>query len=334
MARLAHDQEHVTISTIAVGEDADQDLLERVASAGGGRHYATTKVGELPRVVLEETLVAARGAVEEEPFKPKATGPHALLRGIDLVSAPRLFGLSSTRAKPLAEVVLEGPRGAPLLAAWDVGLGRAAAWTSDVAPRWAADWVAWNGFGPFFAGIARDVARSDGGRDARVRLRVEPRDDDEVRIVVDAVRRDGRFASDLPLEVRLAQHASGLAPVGSGIAVELRPAGPGRFEGTSRPLTRSTWMAEARLRGALAATAGFAIDGPKEYARIGVDREALGRIAAAGDGTIGPDTRDATAGRSAAERRPLDEVLLLLAALLLPLDVAARRLGRRSGDRA
>ena len=47
----------------------------------------------------------------------------------------------STTAKPRADVVLQSDREEPVLAVWQYGLGRAAAWTSDVSGQWSGDWL-------------------------------------------------------------------------------------------------------------------------------------------------------------------------------------------------
>jgi hypothetical protein len=71
-----------------------------------------------------------------------------------------LRGYVSTKAKPLAEVILVSPLGEPLLARWRQGLGQAVAFTSDAKNRWAVDWLRWPGYAKFLgaAGFARRCA--------------------------------------------------------------------------------------------------------------------------------------------------------------------------------
>ena len=55
---------------------------------------------------------------------------------------PILHGYVSTTAKPRADVVLKSDKDEPVLAVWQYGLGRTAAWTSDLSGQWTSDWIA------------------------------------------------------------------------------------------------------------------------------------------------------------------------------------------------
>ncbi|HQY29935.1 MAG TPA: VWA domain-containing protein, partial [Thermomicrobiales bacterium] len=47
-------QDRTTVSTIAVGNDADTELMQKIAQAGGGRYHFTNKAEEIPAVTLQE----------------------------------------------------------------------------------------------------------------------------------------------------------------------------------------------------------------------------------------------------------------------------------------
>jgi Ca-activated chloride channel family protein len=89
--------------------------------------------------------------IVEEPFYPLPAAPSPILRGIDVATVPPLFGYNGATLKGAARMALGTPRGDPLLATWQYGLGRTVAWTSDVTGRWAAEWVAWKEFPRFVA---------------------------------------------------------------------------------------------------------------------------------------------------------------------------------------
>src|SRR6266851_5714568 len=59
----------------------------------------------------------------------------------------------------LAELVLVTPKTDPLLAVQRYGLGRTAAFTSDLSARWGKDWVHWSQFSQFVAQLIRWVQR-------------------------------------------------------------------------------------------------------------------------------------------------------------------------------
>jgi hypothetical protein len=50
-----------------------------------------------------------------------------------------------------------GPERDPLLATWQNGLGRATAWTSDIATRWSKKWAAWPGYVEFWTNVVKDT---------------------------------------------------------------------------------------------------------------------------------------------------------------------------------
>jgi Mg-chelatase subunit ChlD/uncharacterized membrane protein len=306
----------ITTSTVAVGEDADQDLLMRISMAGKGHHHNAARVSELPRIVLEEALVCARLAMEEEPFRIRRVRGHEILAGVDLDTAPALHGIDSTKAKPLASVLLEGPRGLPLLAVWEHGLGRAAAWTSDLSPRWSEELLRHESFPKLLSQLARHLLRREGARgiDVELAARETP---SGVALRAEARHEDGRFASDLALEARI-RSAEG------GASVPLALTAPGRYEGTAT-VGSGSFLVECRLGQLVLATAGFARGASVEHERVGADRDALLAIARAGGGALDPETIQAP-DRRAPRREPLASLFFAVAAVLVPLEVATRRL--------
>ncbi len=144
----------ITLSVLGTGEGTG-DTLRRMAGIGGGRFYRGTNLEAIPEIFVEETLTAARSLVSEGSFLPALAAPSQITAG--LTASPPLRGYVLTSRKPAATVALEIGPGDPLLAVWQRGLGRAAAWTSDSTVRWSADWVTWDGFVDFWGRIVRDV---------------------------------------------------------------------------------------------------------------------------------------------------------------------------------
>ena len=58
-----------TLSTIAIGEDADTDLLSFLAEHGGGRYHVAATAEEIPTLTVEETGLAI------DPGTPRAVAP-------------------------------------------------------------------------------------------------------------------------------------------------------------------------------------------------------------------------------------------------------------------
>ncbi|MDQ3070400.1 MAG: VWA domain-containing protein, partial [Acidobacteriota bacterium] len=150
--------EKMTVSSIAVGTEADRELLRNIAVWGKGRNYEVDDPREVPQVFVKETEQSARPALSEKPFKP-AVKDASLFDGLDLRSAPELSGYTGTKLKDTATELLATDREEPLLAIWPYGLGRTASFSSDAKDRWASRWIAWKGYGPFWTRVVRAVRR-------------------------------------------------------------------------------------------------------------------------------------------------------------------------------
>ena len=149
---------HITVSSVAVGPAADRELLHNIAVWGKGRDYSVQNARELPEVFVKEAKNAATPSFDEKDITPIVKAP-AFLGAVDVARAPHLKGVTATVIKDAALEVLSTDEGDPLLAFWPVGLGRTAVFTSDVKDRWAAGWIKWRGYGPFFAAVVHAVER-------------------------------------------------------------------------------------------------------------------------------------------------------------------------------
>ena len=151
---------HVTVSTVGLGQDVNRAFLEKVASSAEGKAYFLNEPEGLEQILLrdvqEHTGVTA---VEKNRSQPKVAVKQAeILDGVGIESAPALHGyVRYHRAGPTLDVILSADHDDPLLVRWQYGLGRAAVFTSDAKNRWAANWIAWPGFDKLWANIFRDL---------------------------------------------------------------------------------------------------------------------------------------------------------------------------------
>ena len=148
----------ITVSAIAVGPSADQELLRNIARWGNGRQHMVADARELPQIFVTEARDAPTAGFDEKTFTAIVKRP-AFLQDVDLGRLPPLGGVTSTVLKDSAIEVMATADGDPLLAFWPVGLGRAAVFASDVKDRWGAEWVTWRGYGPFFTAVVRALER-------------------------------------------------------------------------------------------------------------------------------------------------------------------------------
>ena len=214
-------QDRITVTTVAVGREADREFLRRVADQGNGRFYWTPDPHSIPRIFSKETSTVARTQFVEEPFTPKLVKRTQAVRGITFTEP--LLGYVSTKAKSGAEVILVSEYGEPILARWRRGLGKAAVFTSDVKNRWGVQWVRWGLFPKFWAQVLRDLMRTDSQRILPVELAINR---GRGTIMVDAVEGDGTFLNDLTSTALVK------TPGGEKLPVELQQTAPGRYEST------------------------------------------------------------------------------------------------------
>jgi uncharacterized membrane protein len=317
----------ITLSTVGAGGGANP-FLEGLAKEGGGRFYDAVDPASIPDIFLKETQQVAGQQIIEEPFFPIKTSSSPILRGVEDDGLPRLRGYNGTTAKPAAQTVLVTGRDDPLLAQWQYGLGRSVAWTSDSTGRWARDWLGWTGFSKFFSQLVSWTfpGEETGGIEAsfdaiagQTELHVEsvepdgsPRDFYTTTAVV--------VGPDLePRNVTLVQVAPGVYQVPLGeidpgaYAIRITQAKPG-----SSPLGRTV--------GLVAPTAA-------EYRSLGPNEPFMAAVRTATGGSVAttpedPWRRDLVSTSRFTELWPL---LLIVALLLWPIDIALRRVsvGRR-----
>ncbi|MFO7173549.1 MAG: VWA domain-containing protein, partial [Bacillota bacterium] len=308
----------ITLSTVAVGSDADTLLLEALAQAGGGRYYFTESPGAIPEIFTRETSLIARNLAVNLRFHPAAAAPSLLLRGLSPVQP--LEGYVAVTPKERAEVALVSPEGDPVLAAWQYGAGRAVAWTSDLGGRWAGAWARSPAFATLWGNVLGWVL--PGARSGNLQVRADVAADGSVTLT-----------AETPGDWTVAPvRAAVVGPDGHRQEVDLQPAGPGAYRARLAGLAPGAYVAtvtrelpgEASQRGEVAWVTPY----PAEYRAMGVDRTALERLAAAGQGRVLTDPREAMAGPVAPVRArvPLAPFLLVLAALAWPLEIAGRRL--------
>jgi Ca-activated chloride channel family protein len=148
-------QRDITLSTIAIGDDSDTELLREIAGWGGGRYYFASEPEDIPRLTLLESSIARTDPAVESMFQAQLAAPHPILRDFAPSEMPQLDGYVATTVKPEAELVLESPDADPILATWQYGLGRSVAWLPSVDAPWADLWDDWDDFDRFWGQMIR-----------------------------------------------------------------------------------------------------------------------------------------------------------------------------------
>ena len=148
---------HVTISTVGLGQDVNRAFLEKVASSAEGKSYFLNDPSGLEQILLRDVEEHTGVTAVEKSITPKVLQAAEILDGVGMETAPPLRGYVRFQSRPTSDTILEADRGDPLLVRWQYGLGRSAVFTSDAKNRWAENWVTWPGFDKLWANIFRDL---------------------------------------------------------------------------------------------------------------------------------------------------------------------------------
>ncbi|MBF6567821.1 MAG: VWA domain-containing protein [Candidatus Binataceae bacterium] len=149
-----HHDGGITISTIAVGNEANVQLLQAISRYGGGGFYQTDSPSSLPRIFL--TDVKQHGGevtMVEKQFVPHSVNPDPILKELAARQLPPVLGFVSTQLKPRATLSMYADRQGnrePLIASWRYGAGKAMAITTDASGRWSGSWVRNDLFAPLW----------------------------------------------------------------------------------------------------------------------------------------------------------------------------------------
>ncbi len=297
----------ISITAIAIG-DANVELLTQLTE----NVVRVKNVQELPKVLTEAVRETQRYIVQE-PFQPVVTVPsEPIVEGIG--TPPELHGYVATTGKDTAQVFIRSHKDEPVLAGWNIGLGKAVAWTSDVK-AWAKEWMPWRNFGKFWGQSVNWVlpaADADADFDLTVSLRHGAA---EVSI-------DTRTPSQVAYEVRVA------GPTATSEAIEMQQITLTRHNGTFQIHDSGSYIVTAQREGnGSKRTKALILPYPSEYAEFEVNTNLLKTLASETDGTYEPTPTQiaAPAGTPIEKQVSLAHALLIAAALFFVLEMILRR---------
>lgn len=314
-------EEGITLSVVAAGEGSAL-YLQSLAQTGGGSYYPATDLLKVPDIFLKETVKSVGQYLIEEPFYPLQGMPSAVLQNLDTKALPGLFGYNGTTAKNTARVELYTPRGDPLLATWQYGLGRSAAWTSDLKGQWGKNWVSWENYPRFAAQLVNWLLPTPQveGLSASVSLQ-----ENGAVIHLDAHDTSGQPLNFLTASARV------IDPQLQSSEVKLEQVGSGQYEATTRASQPGTYLirlgANQKDQSLGQMTMGLVVPYSPEYRADGADLGLLTQLArlTGGQALLEPAQAFLHNLPAVADSREIGHTLLLIAALLFPLDVALRR---------
>jgi Ca-activated chloride channel family protein len=309
----------ISLSTIALGSDADQAFMQQLAQNMDGRYYYVPASADLPGIFLQETALAGGDYLVEEEFRPSVADSAFKLFA---AAKPLFSGYVASTPKPLAEVLLATHREHPLLARWQYGLGRAIAFNSDSWGMWSAEFLQHPEFADFWADSLSWVAPQLGSGDLALDVRLaggeaeisaltkEPLDEGE-SIKVTVVKENQETQELL-----------------------LKPEGNSRYSARLEQVTEGVYLFSARRtqNGAAIsqAVSGFAVPYPPEFKiPAAAGKKLLEAVCTQTGGHLLKHPREVYSAPFEPARRSTEITLwlLLAAALLWPVDIALRRFG-------
>ncbi len=326
LVQKLYQENGITLSTVGVGNDA-APFLKDLAALGGGRYHFTNNANNIATIFTEETTLASRAYIVEESFFPTLVNSSPILANINEV--PRLHGYVASSAKDLAQVILESEKGDPILAVWQYGLGKSVAFTSDATGRWARDWARSQIFPTFWVQAVRYTINDS--LNSALQMTIESQGE-KANITLDARNRTGDFLNAYQIEANI------ISPNGEAQSVTFTQTAPGRYESEFIPKEQGIYLIRFSGRtdtgnesSSFAETTGWALSYSPEYQHIEPNPDLLLRLSArsAGNGQVAsPLPADVFTHNLKATRasQPIAPLLLLIAALLLPVDIAVRRL--------
>ncbi len=318
--------DRITISTIAIG-DADRVLMKKIAEAGGGAHRDVRNVSQLPKVMADEVRQTQQYTVQE-PFQPIISeGEGPILAGIN--QTPKLYGYIATSEKELTQVYIHSHEEHPILAAWDYGLGRSIAFTSDVKPAWGRDWIAWENFGKFWGQAVNWVLpQTSGNADFDLNL---SHGNGKGQVIIDAASIGAIPGSSSTFDVRVAR------PNAEGEAIELHRVAPTQYSGEFTIRERGAYLVTAQKKrdGKVESSMhkSLVLSYPAEFTEFETNRQLLNELASRTNGVFEPSPEQIAqhSGKGIEHLRPLSFALLTVSILLFVLEMILRRFSIASG---
>lgn len=214
--------DRTTVSTIAIGDDADKDLLTHIAERGNGRYHFTDKPEDIPQLTLQEAQSAGSESVIRGSFPLFQQLPSPIMDGFEPGQLPPLDAYDYAEAKPDAQVVLTSARNDPVLAKWQYGLGRVVAWTGDDGDDFASQWTEWSGYDDFWGNMVRWALPDPENRPMNVSVE---RDGPEAVVTVSSTGQDGSYVDQATTTATVTGPSGGSLP-----DLPLYQSGPGQYQ--------------------------------------------------------------------------------------------------------
>jgi Ca-activated chloride channel homolog len=315
----------VTVSTVVVGNDADDGFLAQLAELGGGSFYQTVDPQNLPKIFLSDVKVASNEkSLKESQEIPVSVGPSGVI-STQLSDFPTLRGFVETLQRESAKtelIVTAEEKSFPLLASWTVDKGKVISFTSDANSRWSSLWMQWRSINEFWSDIVESTIGRSGGARSNV--------DFEIRSWVEG----GEVVVDLSLfdEIGAASLGGELTrPSQEKAPLSFAPVSPGHYQARVPKAAPGRYAATVSIGNASLPEVAWEIsdDTFTERPHFKPNMPLLQQIASRSGGLVNPD-KDALTKylQMTTDKKDLSRAFASLALLLFILELLVREFGR------
>ncbi|ALC91008.1 hypothetical protein AM500_15345 [Bacillus sp. FJAT-18017] len=310
-------EKNITLSTVALGSDADRLLLDDLATMGSGRFYDVSDVSVIPSVLSRETVMTTRTYIEDNPFYPLIE-PYPEWSARFAAGVPQMNAYIAATPKTRATVPILSQKEDPVLAEWQYGLGKTLAFTSDVTGKWSGDWARWEGWPAFLNQI---VSASLPQYDSEPFSVSVAKEGGETLVTLKSASTEV-----FPVEASL------LSETGTSVDANMKLVAPGEYELSfpSKPGMYYLSLKQTGKKGEVQMyRTGFSVPYSNEFLLEGTNRNFLKELASIGGGKELTSAKDAfrPLKNLPKEKQPISEYLLLAAFLVLVLEIFIRRFG-------
>ena len=320
-------QSKVSITGVAIFPHDGQDplVMQLIARETGGRYYHPRDPNQLPAIFVKEAKTLKLDMIQNKVIVPVVDFPSPILKGITTIPELKAYVLSSAKARSFT--VLKTPEKEevePILSTWKFGVGSSAAFMSDLSFNWASAWMQWEHYQAFIRQLISDIARVD--KPSNLQMQCFAAGGDGVVLIEDYAQ-----SNDF-LEIEALVNG----PHERSETLRFRQVAPKRYQaqfplwGKGRYSVAAIGAAGERKEQSIG---GFVVPYSPEYQRFRASPILLEEVAerTGGRNLSGKDTASAAQEIFKARREPkrtskpiLDWFFVALA-ILLPLDVGARR---------
>ncbi len=311
-------KDNITVSTVAVGQGSDVQLLEDIAKGSNGRFYYTDEFSNIPRIFAKETFMAARAYLNNREFVPAITNAHPVLAGAAEQGLPSLLGYVAATPKSTSRVVLASDQDDPILTVWQYGLGKTAAWNSDINGKWSRNYVGWDNTIKLWQNL--------------INWTIEKYQEDDITVETEVQGGKGIVTLNNKVDKgEFETKATIVSPSLESREVALYPVAPGQYSGDFEITETGTYIIKALQQKAgetvNAASTGISVQYSPEY-RIQPPSGYLERLIKEAEGTLINAPEDVYKGKikDIFGAIGLTPMLLIMALILFMLEIALRRL--------